>query len=381
MGQLMKITAVVQRYGEDVIGGAESLARKLCLRLSKEHHVTVITSCALDYRNWENIFPEGESADGEVHVIRFPVSGTRNWKRFGYYSSLLYRIRNAFPLPRSVEEHWVKAQGPCCPALPGRVKEEGINSDVVLFFSCLYYPTVFGLPQAAEKAVLVPTAHDEPALEFGLYQDLFRLPRTLVFLSPEEKAMVNRKFRVANVRQEMAGYGIEIPEDTDGDCSGSFLYLGRIEAGKSCGELFSWALKAGIPLTAAGPASMKIPAGIDYRGIVTEQEKERLLRSAKAMIIPSRNESLSITALEAWAAGKPVIVSASSPVLSGQVERSGGGISYRNFEEFVSAAARADREMGKRGREFVRIHYSWDAVIKKWTGILENTAFGRTPFH
>lgn len=367
----MKILTVVQRYGDEVIGGAESLAREVCRRLSTENEITVLTSCARDYRTWENYYPAGEGIENGVRIIRCPSSRIRHWKRFGYYSRILFFLRNSVTLPRFLEQHWIRAQGPYCPELPGKLLVEYGRADLVLFFSCLYHPTVTGLPLAADKAVLVPTAHDEPALGFSLYQELFRLPEALVFLSPEEKALINRKFEVAGIRQEIAGYGVECPEVFDTTPGNYFLYLGRIEPGKNCGEMFSHALEAGMTLKAAGPKNMEIPDGIEYLGIVTEEEKRELLAGARALVIPSRNESLSITALEAWAYGKPVIVSASSPVLAGQVKRSGGGVVYSGFEEFVQAAEKADPEMGRSGREFVRKNYSWDAVMKQWKNILQ----------
>ncbi len=368
----MKIAAVVQRYGDDVIGGAESLAREVCQRLSGEHDITVLTSCALDYRTWRNYYPPGERIENGVRVIRCPVSRKRYWKRFGYYSRILFMLRNLVPLPRFLEQHWIRAQGPFCPDLPGRLLLEFGRSDLVLFFCCLYYPTVAGLPLAAGKAVLVPTAHDEPALKFSLYRQIFRLPRALVFLSIEEKMFVNRLFNVSKIPQEIAGYGVECPKIDDTGSGDYFLYLGRIEPGKNCGELFSHILDSGLKLKIAGPANMAIPPGIEYLGIVTEKEKMELLGKARAVILPSRNESLSIVALEAWAAGKPVIVSSSSPVLAGQVERSRGGLVYSGFKEFVQAAGKADRAMGMRGREYVLRNYSWDIVMKKWNNILKN---------
>ena len=373
----MKIAAVVQRYGEDVIGGAESLAWEVCRRLSGEHEITVLTSCALDYRTWKNYYPPGEQIENGVRIIRCPASRIRHWKRFDYYSRILFFLRDFITLPRFLEQHWIRAQGPFCPELPGKLLLESGRADLVLFFSCLYYPTVTGLPLAAEKAVLVPTAHDEPALRFSLYQHLFSLPRTLVFLSPEEKTFVNRQFHVSEIQQEIAGYGVECPEISDTGPGDYFLYLGRIEPGKNCGEMFSYILDGGLKLKAAGPANMAIPPGIDYQGIVTEKKKKELLGGARAVIIPSRNESLSIVALEAWASGKPVIVSSSSPVLAGQVNRSGGGIIYENFKEFVQAAEKADNAMGMRGREFVFLNYSWDAVMKQWKCILKGVALGK----
>ncbi len=73
-----------------------------------------------------------------------------------------------------------------------------------------------------------------------------------------------------------------------------------------------------------------------------------------------------------------MIVSASSPVLAGQVKRSGGGLEYTGFDEFVEASAKVDSEMGRRGREFVRDNYSWEEVIKQWKTILEDVSSTKT---
>lgn len=357
-----------------MIGGAEYLAREVCRRLAPEHEVTVLTSCALDYRDWENHFPAGEEEDEGIRVLRFPVSRNRDWERFGRHSSLLYAARKIIPLPRFVENHWLKAQGPYCPELPDQLERLSASSDLTVFFSCLYYPTVAGIRRAAGNSVLVPTAHDEPALDFSIYLETFSFPSHLVFLSPEEQELVNRKFDLKGIRQRIAGFGVDIPDETDKQDGGYFLYLGRIEEGKKCGELFSWALKAGLNLKAAGPAFIALPSEIDYRGIVPQEEKKQLLSGAKAIIIPSPNESLSITALEAWACGKPIIASSSSPVLAGQVGRSGGGLVYSTFQDFVEASRSISPEMGSRGRDFVRDKYSWDVVISEWKDILEDAA-------
>ena len=39
----------------------------------------------------------------------------------------------------------------------------------------LYYPTVVGLPFVADKAILIPTAHDEPYIYFKIYKKIFEL--------------------------------------------------------------------------------------------------------------------------------------------------------------------------------------------------------------
>ena len=56
----MKVAAIVQRYGTDIVGGAERLCRGVCEGLAERgHEVEVITTCAQSYRTWANVFTEG----------------------------------------------------------------------------------------------------------------------------------------------------------------------------------------------------------------------------------------------------------------------------------------------------------------------------------
>src|SRR5207248_1576929 len=48
----VKLAIVVQRYGEGVAGGAERHCRLLAERFIANHDVTVLTTCAIDYRTW-----------------------------------------------------------------------------------------------------------------------------------------------------------------------------------------------------------------------------------------------------------------------------------------------------------------------------------------
>ena len=49
---MTRLAIVVHRYGEEVGGGAEAHAREMAIRLAAEVDVTVLTTCALDYRTW-----------------------------------------------------------------------------------------------------------------------------------------------------------------------------------------------------------------------------------------------------------------------------------------------------------------------------------------
>ena len=56
--------------------------------------------------------------------------------------------------------------------------------DTLIFFTYLYAPTVLGLQVAPAKSMLVPTAHDEPAIHLGIYREMFNAPAGLAYNTP-----------------------------------------------------------------------------------------------------------------------------------------------------------------------------------------------------
>ncbi len=70
------------------------------------------------------------------------------------------------------------------PVVPRADRSPGTHSrsyDAVIFFTYLYAPTVLGLDVAAERSILAPTAHDEPAIHLDIYKDMFRRPRAIAY--------------------------------------------------------------------------------------------------------------------------------------------------------------------------------------------------------
>jgi hypothetical protein len=72
----VKIAFVIQRYGAEVLGGSEHLCRLVAERLSGNHDVDVLTSCARDYVTWRNEYPEGADRIRGVYLGRFGRPGT-----------------------------------------------------------------------------------------------------------------------------------------------------------------------------------------------------------------------------------------------------------------------------------------------------------------
>ena len=66
----MKLAFIVQRYGREILGGSETLARQLAERLARRHEITVLTTTALDYITWKNHYEPGETKERGVRVRR-----------------------------------------------------------------------------------------------------------------------------------------------------------------------------------------------------------------------------------------------------------------------------------------------------------------------
>jgi len=373
-GARSRVAVVVQRYGE-VGGGAELHARWIAERLAEEHDVTVLTSCASDHLTWANAFPAGETHDGRLRILRFRTQSPRDMRAF----NALSRRRFGRALTRLEEEHWLRAQGPLAPELLRYLAEQSSEHDAFVFFTSLYAPTALGLPQVAARALLVPTAHDEPPLAFGIYDDVFERPRALLCNTPEELSLIARRFP-HHARARVVGVGIDAAPRGEPSrfalrhaIKGPYLlYVGRMERGKGVEELVSLHARArridpDVPeLLLAGRGSLRLRGeGVRVLGPISDQDKFDGLSGALAAVVPSRMESLSLLALESLAQGTPILVNAASEVLMGQVDRSRAGAGYVDLDGYLDGLrdiAAMGREAGRRARTYAKGH-TWDRVM------------------
>ena len=376
---MITIGFVVQRYGKDVIGGSETLARNLAERLVKEgFRIIVFTTCARDYLTWRNEFAAGESILQGVLIRRFPVLRERNIDDFNRFSSQFFATAAA----DRDEQKWLEVQGPFCPALIQALAAEQKAIDLFFFFTYLYYPTVIGSGAVNKPVVLFPTAHDEAPIYLAAMQQVFRRPQALFFLTQAEMELVRRLFSPPGLMR-LVRSGIDIQTDISEKpfrrkhmlFAPYLLYAGRIEKGKGLEAVFEYyrALKgeAYVDLVLIGKKLMDIPdiQGLKYLGYVSEADKLAAFKGAVLSLQPSPLESLSITTLESFSVETPVLVNRRCPVLLEHVESSGAGMAYDNEEEFLGGFRQLYRRpslrrwMGEKGLEYVRRFYSWEAVL------------------
>jgi len=380
---MVKAGIVVQRYGEDVVGGAETLARDVAERLNASgFDVTVFTTTAKDYITWENIYSEGESILKGVILRRFSVDHSRDIEKFNAMSGKFFDKSNTEK--ELTEDEWIDLQGPVSSGMINAIEKEQDEFDVFIFFTYLYYTTVKVMRVLKKPAFLFPTAHEEPPINMKIMKDVFRKPEALFFLTKSEMDMVAEKFSPSG-KMVLARTGVETDIDIDENIfrrnfrivSPYILYAGRIEKGKGLELLFDAFIhmrKASVvDLVLMGRKLMDIPEsdGIKYVGFVSEEDKASAFRGAVCSVQPSKLESLSITTLESFAQNTPVLVNSDCAVLMEHIEASGGGLSFNNVEQFIENFNKIYKNkvirerMGKAGSEYVKEFYSWDIVIKK----------------
>lgn len=391
----MKICFVVQRYGEEVNGGAEVHAKQLAEHVAEytEHTVEVATTKAIDYVTWKNEYEADEEIVNGIKVHRFPVVNERIQEKFNKVSEKVASGQAS----RDEQENWMKLQGPECPALIDWLKDNKDNYDRFVFLTYLYYTTYYGLQAVGKKAVLIPTAHEEWTIHIPMFKDMFELPGAFFYNTTEEKELVNRLFDTKNIPDNggIGGVGVEVPSNVSAEAFREkfgikdkfIIYVGRIDENKCCPELFTYFREyknrhkdSNLKLVLAGKEIIKVPKADDIisLGFVSEEDKFNAIAASEFLVLPSRFESLSIVVLEAMKLKRPVLVTAGCNVLVGHCLRSNAALYYNGYYEFEGCTdylLSHDAEcalMGENGIRYVDTNYSWKNIVDRLNGILES---------
>jgi glycosyltransferase involved in cell wall biosynthesis len=390
----VRVAFVVQRYGTEVFGGAELHCRWVAEHLAERHRVEVLTTTAVDYLTWDDVLPAGESEINGVVVRRFPIVRRRSVERFDPVANKVCFAEH----DDEEERRWLEEHGPVCPELIEYLRRHQREYDAFVLFSYRYWTTYFGMDVAPDRSILVPTAEHDRVLYLRLFREFFRRPAAIAFNTPEEKELIERITGNADLPGEVVGTGINRPltipvaeVEARLDLLGDFLvYVGRIEPEKGCAVMIDhflrWQRETRAKLTLAlfgrGTLSFSENAHVRIMGVVPEAEKLAAIARARALVMPSRHESLSMVVLESWMMKRPVLVNGDCEVLRGQVLRAGGGLYYRRYEEFATALdllltepALADR-LGRQGHDYFQEHYAWERIMEKYERLLARVAGG-----
>lgn len=401
----MRLLFVVQRYGEEVAGGAETHCRQLAGRLAgRGHEVSVLTSTAASTADWASFYPPGDSDAHGVRVHRLAVAGEKDDAAFGAFT--MRAIWGRPPPQLWVQERWLRAQGPALPGLLPWLDAHAAGYDAAAFVTYLFSTTWAGLPAVAGRlpTVLHATAHDEPYFWLPAFDGLLRLPSAYAWLTEEERLLLAR--RGAGRRPGVVvGTGIDEEAEEGGKGQpgpgtavreafprlGERPYLvcvGRVSAGKGSLELldlfasYKQRRPGPLALLLVGEPEVALPESDEViaTGFVDDALRRDAVAGSVALVQPSLFESFSLVLCEAWSLGRPAIVRGGTEVLAGMARRSGGGIAYHSYPEWEAAVDLLAGDpalggvlggvLGEAGRRHVEANYRWQAVLDRYESLL-----------
>jgi glycosyltransferase involved in cell wall biosynthesis len=412
----MKFAFVTPRYGAEINDGPEHAARLLAEQVSARHDVDVLTTTARDPLTWKNDTAEGSDRVRGVMVRRFSVNQLHDQGAFQQLSQRLF----AGGLGRAEEIEWVRRLGPSSPGLLDFIKRQQRNYDAFVFFSLLHATTLQGFAIAPERSLVFPYLQLHPALRFGLWSDLLASARGVGYVSGAERAVARAFMQYPASVEEIVGVGVDAlpqqayprhqqdPADnpaSDDEAAaeseeapaeylrgrgipfrrrhrlyGAFaMYGGRVEPDNGCEEMLEYfdaysANDGDTALVLMGVKMMKVPEAPYLRlaGVLPDRERMIAYEAADVTLAPASNDLLAQPVLESLAVGTPVLAAAMNDAAVEHARRSNGGLYYGNREEFVEALrlmttnTRLREKMGENGRQYIRQHYRWDAVLGRF---------------
>lgn len=376
-----KVCFVVQRYGLEVNGGAELHCRQLAEHLLPFCDVSVLTTKAIDYMTWKDEYSDDIEVINGITVLRFGVDKPRDIDQFNVVNQKFYDSKRMAPYE---EQNWINEQGPLVPGLIRYLKQHKDDYDVFIFFTYLYYQTVMGVQEVKDKAIVIPTAHDEPFLRMKIFDRVFRFPKAFFFNTYEERRLIHKKYYNHFVRDDLGGVGVEVPTDVSGETfkekyglGDYIIYVGRIDEGKNCRQLFEDFIDykkkypSDLKLVLMGKEVIEVPKHEDFisLGFVSDEDKFNGIAGARLLVLPSRYESLSMVVLEAFSLDVPVLVNGECEVLKAHCIKGNAGFYYEGTEEFESMLdymlkhKSVLKQMGENGHKYVDTYYRWDSIV------------------
>jgi glycosyltransferase involved in cell wall biosynthesis len=280
---------------------------------------------------------------------------------------------------------------------------------------------VHGLQAAGERGVVFPCLRLDRALRFGLWTELLGSARAVGYMSATEGRLMRSFVRVSPAAEEVVGIGVESapqqayprhqqdPADTlgsgDEDVTpggaepepeylagrgipfrrrhrlyGSIaVYGGRVEPDNGSEEMLEYfdtfaAADGDTALVLLGVKMMKVPEEpyIRMAGVLPDRERMVAYEAADVTLAPAPDDLLAETVLESLAVGTPVVASARNEAAVEHLKRANAGLYYADREEFVETLRlvmtnrRLREKLGENGRDYVRQHHRWDAVVSRF---------------
>ncbi len=398
----MRIAFVVQRYGADVVGGAEKYVRSMATGLVADgHDVTVIASCATSYADWADVYPPGTTVEDGVTVHRVAVRAPRDNDRFIPLHLRAVDAHDVALWPWA-QERWAQTMGPDLAGVEPLLARTAAEADVTVVVGYHYAQTLWltGVAAAHGPTMVVPTAHPEGAFHVGRVRRMFEHADRILCLAPEEADLIEAVHGTAG-KAIVVPCPVAPPARPDDAAVAAALgplglrrdryaiVVGRVDPAKGSDDAVRFAAEyrravdPDFQLVVVGPGGDPTTAsvpGVIATGFVDDATKDALVAGAGVLVQPSYMESFSLALMEGWLFERPALIQRRSRVLAGHAARSGGGITYGDYLDFEAALAtvlgqpRLAAELGRRGREYALREFAWGRVAEGFLAAVSSAA-------
>ena len=286
----MNLCFVIQRYGLESPGGAETHCRWLATRLARNAPGRGGHDLRPGLHRLAEPLPGGRqrgATGSRSRASRWTARGSARPSRSTRTSSSATTTR-----PRTKRSGWTRT-GLSPPRLVEALPAMR-HVDLFLFYSYRYYTTFRGLPRVAGPRGPRPHRRGRPGRRLPIFRPLFQAPRGLIYLTPEEQALVESARGNGGVPSVVVGSGVDVPAGwRDVDVPEKFglprayvLYVGRIDRNKGVDRLLDYhrELRAewpqAPPLVLAGTPTIAIPEHpkVRHLGVVSDAGEARAHR-------------------------------------------------------------------------------------------------------
>ncbi len=375
-----KIAFVAFRFGSGIVGGAEASLAKMAQSLrGAGFQVEVFTTCTRTESNWRNDLPEGTIEENGIPIHRFAVDSHDPHRFHEIVREMLQRNGK---VSRELEEDFLRHGIHSAKLLEALARRQH-EFDAIVAGPYLFALTADVATRFRDKTIVVPCFHQEPFANLAIWRTMYERVGGWWFHSPEEKDFAQGRLGLNHPNSPEIGTWISMLEAEHAIPRARrfqkpfVVYAGRYSAEKNVPLLLDWLDRyqtetpGQLDVVFLGRGALHLPRRpwLYDMGQVDEDLKRTLLEEAKALVQLSTYESLSLVALEAWAARTPVIVHRECAVLAGQIDRSGGGLAVGSFQEFAAALDACTRdtfsERGHFGYAYVRERYGSEADFRR----------------
>ena len=364
----MRVALVVQRYGVEVGGGAETLARLIAELLRDDVDADGRSRRARSTTSpGPTTIRRARTRSNGVRVLRFPVPRPRDVAAFDRMSARAYA---AAARSRARPRRGWSRRARVAPELVEHLRERGSRvrrgrlHDLPLRDD--------GVRAPARRRPLGARADASTTSRrcgCAIFDEVFARARALVFSTPEEQELAaaavrraatercapdrRRRRRAAADRPAAVRRGARRQASLRALRRAPRPVEGRRRAGRAPPRATATRPRTASTSCSSAAASSTARGApwLHVTGFVSEQEKHDAIAGATVVVVPSPYESLSLALLEAWAHGRPTLANADSPVLVGQSRRSGGGLWYRDGAEYAVMLDLLARVAPARGRD------------------------------